>query len=100
MPTPANTTLNVCGNATLGGTLQLISLGFQPKAGNELTLVTAGGAVSGRFATFLNPFSAVAGIKTIDLVYGRNFVDLDFLAVPPPVTPPFTAPPGSRRCHD
>ena len=31
--------LNVGGNATLGGTLQLISLGFQPKAGNQLTLV-------------------------------------------------------------
>jgi len=65
-------TLNVGGNATLGGTLQLISLGFQPKARDELTLVTAGGAVSGRFATFLNPFTAGNGIKTIDLVYGAE----------------------------
>ena len=28
-------TLNIGGNAALGGTLQLISLGFKPKAGNE-----------------------------------------------------------------
>jgi hypothetical protein len=33
--------LNVTGHATLGGTLQLISLGgFQPKVGDKLTLVT------------------------------------------------------------
>jgi autotransporter-associated beta strand protein len=56
-------TLNVGGNSTLAGTLQLISLGFQPKAGDELTLVTAGGAVSGRFTTFLNPFTAGNGVK-------------------------------------
>ena len=55
-------TLNVGGNAALGGTLQLISLGFQPKAGNQLTLVTTGGVVSGRFAQFLDPFAAGAGI--------------------------------------
>ena len=43
-------TLNVGGNAALGGTLQLISLGFQPKVGDQLTLVTTGGVISGRFA--------------------------------------------------
>jgi outer membrane autotransporter protein len=89
-------TLNVGGNSTLAGTLQLISLGFQPKAGDELTLVTAGGAVSGRFTTFLNPFTAGNGVKTADLVYGRNFVDLDFLSAPPPVTPPITPPTAPR----
>ncbi len=85
-------TLNVGGNASLNGTLQLISLGFQPKPGNELTLVTTGGTVTGRFATFLNPFTPGDGIKTIDLVYGRDFVDLEFLAVPPPIIPPINPP--------
>ena len=50
-------TLNVEGNAALGGALQLISLGFQPSAGNQLTVVTTGGVVSGRFAQFLDPFA-------------------------------------------
>ena len=53
--------LNVGGNAALGGTLQLVSLGFQPKAGNQLTLVSTGGVVSGRFAQFIDPFAPGAG---------------------------------------
>ena len=65
-------TLNVGGNATLGGTLQLISLGFQPNAGNQLTLVTSGGTVSGQFARFVDPFSVGPGLNTIDLVYGSS----------------------------
>ena len=71
--------LNVGGNAALGGTLQLISLGFQPKAGNQLTLVTTGGVVSGRFAQFLNPFVAGPGFSIVGLVYGPNSVLLEFL---------------------
>ena len=59
--------------------MQLISLGFQPKAGNQLTLVTAGGAVSGRFAQFVDPFATGPGFNTVDLVYGRNSVLLEFL---------------------
>ena len=54
--------LNVGGNAALDGTLQLISLGFQPKAGDQLTLVTTGGVVSGRFSQFVNPFAHRSGI--------------------------------------
>jgi outer membrane autotransporter protein len=80
--------LNVGGNASLGGTLQLISLGFQPKAGNQLTLVTTGGVVSGRFAQFLNPFAAGPGFNTVDLVYGRNSVLLEFLNLIVPVPGP------------
>jgi hypothetical protein len=57
--------LNVGGNATLGGTLQLISLGFQPKAGNQLTLITSGGAVSGRFGQFIDPFATGPGFNTV-----------------------------------
>ncbi|MBV8969248.1 MAG: autotransporter domain-containing protein [Verrucomicrobia bacterium] len=92
--------LNVAGNAVLGGTLQLISLGFQPKAGNQLTLVSTGGLVSGRFAQFLDPFATGQGFNTVDLIYGRNSVVLEFLnltapitpPVPPPITPPITPP--------
>ena len=58
--------LNVGGNATLGGALQLISLGFQPKAGNQLTLVTTGGVVSSRFA-LLNRVSRAS--STIALLF-------------------------------
>jgi outer membrane autotransporter protein len=93
-------TLNVAGNATLGGTLQLLSLGFQPKAGNQLTLVTTGGVVSGQFAQFLNPFTSGPAFNTIDLVYGRNSVLLEFLnltspvpsPIPPPTLPPVPSP--------
>jgi autotransporter-associated beta strand protein len=87
-------TLNVGGNVALGGTLQLLSLGFQPKAGNQLTLVTTGGVVSGRFAQFLNPFTTGPGFNTVDLVYGRNSVLLEFLSltIPVPSTIPAPAP--------
>jgi outer membrane autotransporter protein len=71
-------TLNVGGNAALGGTLQLVSLGFQPKVGNQLTLVTTGGKVSGRFAQFVDPFAAGPGFTIAGLVYGPNSVLLEF----------------------
>ena len=72
-------TLNVGGNAILGGTLKLISLGsgFQPKAGGQLTLITAGGTVSGRFAQFINPFAA-PGFTFANLVYEPDAVLLEF----------------------
>jgi outer membrane autotransporter protein len=71
-------TLNVGGNAALGGTLKLISLGFQPKAGDTLTLVTTGGVVSGRFAQFIDPFTAGPGFTIAGLVYEPNAVLLEF----------------------
>ena len=80
-------TLNAGGNAVLGGTLQLISLGFQPKAGNQLTLVTSAGAVSGQFARFVDPFSVRPGLNTIDLIYGRQSVVLEFLNQTTPISP-------------
>ena len=79
--------LNIGGNAALGGTLQLVSLGFAPVAGNKLTLVTTGGAVEGRFAQFVNPFATGPGFNTVDLVYGSNTVLLEFLNLAPPVAP-------------
>jgi len=80
--------LKVGGNAVLGGTLQLVSLGFQPKAGNQLTLVSTGGVVSGRFAQFVNPFAQGPAFTTVDLVYGRNSVLLEFLSLARPPIPP------------
>jgi hypothetical protein len=79
--------LNVGGNAALGGTLQLLSIGLHPEAGNRLTLVSAGGVVSGRFAQFLNPFTTGPSFNTVELVYGRNSVVLKFPNLTPPVLP-------------
>src|SRR5260370_195802 len=74
------------------GTLQLTNLGYQPKAGDQLTLVTAGGSITSRFARWTNPFSVAPGINTIDLVYTKNAVTLEFLnLITPPVGP--TPPP-------
>ena len=81
-------TLNVGGNAAFGGTLQLISLGFHPAAGNLLTLVTTGGVVTSRFGQFVDPFATGPGYNTVDLIYGLNFVDLEFLNILPPLPPP------------
>ena len=80
-------TLNVGGNASLGGTLQLLSLGFHPEAGNRLTLLTTGGVVTNRFAQFVDPFATGPGYNTVDLVYGLNSVVLEFLNITAPVPP-------------
>ena len=82
--------LNVHGNASVGGTLQLISLGFAPVAGNQLNLVSTGGTVSGRFAQFVDPFVVGPAFNTIDLVYGLNSVVLKFLNVTTPIPPVIT----------
>ena len=77
--------LNVTGNAALNGTLRLVNQGYQPQSGDKLRLVTTGGVVSGRFAQFQNPFTLTAGVNTIDLVYARQSVTLEFLPGPPVV---------------
>ena len=71
--------LNIAGNATLNGTLQLLNLGYQPHNGDKLRLVSAGGAISGRFAHFQNPFTFSDGFNTIALVYSPDAVILEFL---------------------
>ena len=80
--------LNVTGNASLGGTLKLINQGFTPQAGNTLILVQAGGAIANKFATFIDPFTTRPGLNTIDLVYSLHSVELEFLNIVLPVTPP------------
>jgi len=85
--------LNVSGNANLGGTLQLTNLGYKPKAGDQLTLVTVGGSVTSRFARWVDPFTTGPGINTIDLIYSKNSVTLAFLNLTTPVPPVGPNPP-------
>jgi autotransporter-associated beta strand protein len=80
-------TLAVMGNAALNGTLQLISLGFHPVAGNQLGLIATGGIVSGRFTHFVDPFVVGPTFNTVNLVYGRNSVVLKFLNSTTPISP-------------
>ena len=71
--------LNVNGNASLNGLLQLVNRGFTPAAGEVLGMVTTGGRVTHKFARFGNPFSPNPSYNTIDIVYGNNFVEVRFL---------------------
>jgi outer membrane autotransporter protein len=84
--------LNVTGNAALNGTLRLINQGYQPQNGDKLELVTTGGVVGSRFAQFQNPFLTGPGFNTVDLVYARQSVTLEFLELTTPVIP---LPPGT-----
>ena len=91
--------LNVTGNAALDGTLTLGNAGYNPSAGDILTLVKTGGTVSGKYATFNNPFTSGNGFNLVDLVYAAKTVELKFAEVGPtpaptpgPPTPP--TPPG------
>jgi outer membrane autotransporter protein len=83
--------LNVGGNAFLNGTLRLVNQGYQPANGDKLRLISTGGTLSGRFSTFVNPFTLPVGFTTIDLVYARQSLTLEFLKLTPPVPP--TPPP-------
>jgi autotransporter-associated beta strand protein len=81
--------LNVGGNASLGGTLQLLDVnGFQPKAGETLTLVKTGRMVISAFQHFLDPFTPGPGLTSIELIYNRNSVVLEFLNQTGPPAPP------------
>jgi outer membrane autotransporter protein len=71
--------LNVTGNAALNGTLRLVNQGYQPQNGDTLQLIITGGMLTGRFTGFQNPFAPTADFNTIDLVYARQSVTLEFL---------------------
>jgi fibronectin-binding autotransporter adhesin len=79
--------LNVSGNAALNGTLRLLNLGYQPQNGDALRVINAGGVVTGRFSQLLNPFSFTGAFNTVDLVYARNSVTLEFLTLNTPTAP-------------
>jgi outer membrane autotransporter protein len=84
--------LKVTGNAALDGSLRLLNQGYQPASGDKLKLITTGGVVNGRFSQLENPFALAVGFDTIDLVYARQSVSLEFLKLHPPVPP---GPPGT-----
>src|SRR4029077_11617276 len=46
-----------------------------------------GGTVTGKFASFSNPFVGGAGYNLVDLVYGKNSVVIEFLNQTTPVSP-------------
>jgi outer membrane autotransporter protein len=77
--------LNVGAVAFLGGTLRLVPIdGFEPYAGDKLTVVTSAAGINGKFDDLESPFVPGSGFNTIDLVYGRNSkgqesVEVDFL---------------------
>jgi outer membrane autotransporter protein len=71
--------LNVNGNASLNGLLQLVNAGFTPAGGEVLTVVKTGGLVTSEFAKFGNPFTPNSSYNTIDIVYGDKFVEVKFL---------------------
>jgi outer membrane autotransporter protein len=79
--------LNVAGNASLNGTLRLVNQGYQPQTGDRLRLINTGGVVTGRFSQLTNPFTLAAGFNTIDLVYARQSVTLEFLTLNTPLPP-------------
>ena len=79
--------LNVAGSASLNGTLRLVNQGYQPKTGDRLRLINTGGVVTGRFSQLTNPFTLAAGFNTIDLVYARQSVTLEFLTLNTPLPP-------------
>jgi uncharacterized protein with beta-barrel porin domain len=72
--------LQVGGRAMLGGALHLVSRGFNPVAGNALTLVNSGGGISGQFARFLDPFTVGPAFNTVLLLYSTHNVILEFLS--------------------
>jgi outer membrane autotransporter protein len=92
-------TLNVAGNASLNGTLQLLNGGYTPQGGDKLQVVLAAGALAGRFAQVKDPFLSNASFNTIDVVYARQSVTLEFLELRSPPQPPGPpappAPPGT-----
>ncbi len=54
-------------------------------SGDQLTLVTTGGSVASRFARWVDPFTTGPGINTIDLIYSKKAVTLEFLNLITPV---------------
>ena len=71
--------LKVGGNASLGGTLQLQSLnGFKFAPGQEVTFLTSGGSVTGKFSTVQNLASFDGSVlATTTIIYLSNAVEIE-----------------------
>ena len=66
--------LAVGGHASLDGTLRIVRVGGATlKAGDRLAIVTAGGGVSGKFSTVVNPFAS-GSMLGLGLIYEANDV--------------------------
>lgn len=71
--------LHIAGSATLGGTLNLLSLnGFSPRPGDFFTLITAAKGITGTFATVNQPDFALK----LNIAYLTNAVDGSIPGVP------------------
>ena len=67
--------LAVGGHASLDGTLRIVKVGgAKLKVGDKLAIVTAGGGVSGKFSTVVNPFAINGTIIGTELIYEANDV--------------------------
>ena len=80
--------ISVGGNATLDGQLQLVDKGFTPANGDSLTVLKAGGLVTGKFASAGNPFPKNSSYDTIEIVYQKKAVDVNFLKSTAPIALP------------
>ncbi len=75
--------LNVSGHAALEGTLQLVKRnGFQPKVGDEFTLINAVGGMSVRFANVIDQLG-YSQDYAIDLLYGQSSLVLKLVPQTP-----------------
>lgn len=69
--------LTISGHATLGGTLQLLSVnGFQLSVGDKVTFLTANGGIGGNFSTIQNPFMSSTAVMA-ELVMLANAVEVE-----------------------
>ncbi len=73
--------LVVAGTATLGGTLQVDTLGGYDPLGQSFTFLTAGGGVSGRFGTVNGTATNRAAIAA-NVAYAPNSVTVAFVQLP------------------
>jgi autotransporter-associated beta strand protein len=74
--------LAVNGTAAVAGTLQLQSLnGFQLQSGQKFTFLTAGGGISGAFATVVDPFDT-GTLTGLQLIYLPNSIAVEGVQIP------------------
>src|SRR5262249_46555630 len=78
--------VNVTGNATLGGNLN-VSVGFVPAVGNTFTILQTTGTVTGTFAGKANGSTFAVGGTTLSIAYNPNSVVLTVTAAAVPMMP-------------
>jgi len=74
--------LSAVGSASLAGTLQLQQLnGFQLRAGQKLTILTASGGISGGFSTVVSPYPN-GTLLGVGVIYLSNSAVLEGIQTP------------------